>query len=158
MADNTIDRRQMLRGAGVAVGGVAITSVGLSSPALAKTKQRVTGSWMIVHHDETDPTPVTAVISFAEGGVFISHDISPAGPPFTGSWEREGGDRFRATFWSGFPGDEGPGSLGPTLRIRATGQVERATISGSFTFTVFAPTGDELESADGTFSGTRIEA
>ena len=25
-------------------------------------------------------------------------------PPFTGTWARRGGGRFRATFWSGFPG------------------------------------------------------
>jgi hypothetical protein len=158
MAENTINRRRMLRGAGVAVGGAAITSVGLGSPALATGKNGVAGSWMIVHRDDVDPTPVTAVISFADGGVFISHDISPAGPPFTGSWERRGGHRFRATFWSGFPGDEGPGSSGPTIRIRATGRVARDRISGTFTFTVFAPTGEELASADGTFTGTRIEA
>jgi hypothetical protein len=158
MAENTINRRRMLRGAGVAVGGAAITSVGLGSPALATNKNGVAGSWMIVHRDEADPTPVTAVISFADGGVFISHDISPAGPPFTGSWERRSGHRFRATFWSGFPGDEGPGSSGPTVRIRATGRVARDRISGAFTVTVFAPTGEEVESADGTFTGTRIEA
>jgi hypothetical protein len=103
MAENTIGRRRMLRGAGVAVGGAAIISVGLGSPALATSKNGVAGSWMIVHRDEADPTPVTAVISFADGGVFISHDISPAGPPFTGSWKRQGGHRFSATFWSGFP-------------------------------------------------------
>ena len=80
---------------------------------------------MIIHQDEADPTEVRAVISFAEGGVFISHDISPAGPPFTGSWERQGGDRYRATFWSGFPGEEGPGSLGPTVRIVLTARVAR---------------------------------
>ena len=157
MAGNAIDRRRMLRGAGMAVGGAAITSVGLGSPALATSKNGVAGSWMIVHRDEVDSTPVTAVISFADGGVFISHDISPAGPPFTGTWERRGGHRFRATFWSGFAG-EGPGSIGPTIRIRATGRVARDNISGTFTFTVFAPTGEELESADGTFTGTRIEA
>jgi hypothetical protein len=147
----------MLRGAGVAAGGVAIASVGLGSPALAKSNNGVAGSWMIVHQDEADPTPVRAVISFADGGVFVSHDISPAGPPFTSSREREGGHRFRATFLSGFAGD-GPGSSGPTIRIRATGRVEHDSISGTFTFTVFAPTGEELESADGTFTGTRIEA
>jgi hypothetical protein len=157
MGDKTIDRRRMLRGAGVAAGGVAIASVGLGSPALANGKGRVTGSWMITHQDELDPTPVRAVISFAAGGVFISHDISPAGPPFTGSWERQDGGRLRATFWSGFPG-EGPGSLGPTVRISASARVTRGTISGSFTVTAFAPTGEELESFDGTFSGTRIEA
>jgi hypothetical protein len=167
MAGNTINRRRMLRGAGMAVGGAAITSVGLGSPALATSKASkaskaskngVAGSWMIVHQDELDPTPVRAVLSFADGGVFISHDISPAGPPFTGSWERRGDHRFRATFWSGFPGDQGPGSAGPTARITATGRVARDTMSGTFTFTLFAPTGEELESADGTFTGTRIEA
>jgi hypothetical protein len=154
MAD-TIGRRRMLRGAGAAAGGVAIASVGLGTPALANGNH-VVGSWMIVHQDEADPTPVTAVISFAEGGVFISHDISPAGPPFTGSWARRG-SRFRATFWSGFPGD-GPGSPGATVRIVATGRVAHDTISGEFTFTAFGPDGEELDSADGTFTGTRIEA
>jgi hypothetical protein len=156
---HTIGRRRMLRGAGAAAGGVVVSTVGLASAAQADSgHRRVAGRWMIVHQDEADPTEVRAVISFALGGVFISHDISPAGPPFRGSWERRGNDRFRATFWSGFPGDEGPGSAGPTIRIRARGRVDGDEISGTFTFTVFDPAGEVLESASGTFSGERISA
>jgi hypothetical protein len=157
--EQSIGRRRMLRGAGAAAGGVAVSTVALASPALADGgHSRVAGSWMIVHQDDADPAEVKAVISFALGGVFISHDISPAGPPFTGTWERRGHDRFRATFWSGFPGDEGPGSAGPTIRIRARGQVDGDEISGTFTFTVFDPGGEVVDSASGTFSGERIDA
>jgi hypothetical protein len=162
MADTevqTIGRRRMLRGAGAAAGGAVVSTVALASPALADGgHSRVAGSWMIVHQDEANPTEVQAVISFALGGVFISHDISPAGPPFTGTWERRGDHRFRATFWSGFPGEEGPGSAGPTIRIRARGRVDGDEISGTFTFTVFGPDGAVLETASGTFSGERINA
>jgi len=158
MSENAVGRRQALRGAGIAAGGVAIAGLATATPAMAGNDNGLFGSWMCVRQDDGTTDKVRLVLSFAAGDVVIEHDISPAGPPFTGSWERRGDHRFRATFWSGFPGDEGPGSSGPTIRIRLTGRVARDNISGTFTFTVFAPTGEQLESADGTFTGTRIDA
>ena len=92
------------------------------------------------------------------GGVFVEHDILPAGPPFTGTWARRDGGRFRATIWSGFPGEGGPGSPGVAVRVRLVGRLEHRTISGTYTATVFDATGARLESNTGKFSGHPIDA
>ena len=87
MDERTMNRRGVLRGAGAA-GAVALAGVAGASPAMASEKRDrgVAGSWMVTHQDDPpgDPTPIKGVVSFAEGGVLINHDISPAGPPGTG--------------------------------------------------------------------------
>jgi hypothetical protein len=163
MTTSTIGRRQMLRGAGVAAGGIAIGGVGLASPAMAATsddeENGLTGSWRITRQDEGESQRITAVLSFTAGGVAIAHDISPAGPPFTGAWRELEDDRFRAVFWSGFPGEGGPGSAGPTVRVRARGKVTDDRIAGSYDVTVFAPGSDDvIESGSGRFQGFRMSA
>ena len=164
MGEQSLGRRQVLRGAGVvAAGGAAVTAVtglGLASPAMASDdggSGGLAGSWMVTRQDDGDPTEVQAVFSFAGGGVFVEHDIQPAGPPFTGTWARGSGGRFRATIWSGFPG-EGPGSPGVAVRVRLVGRLEHRTISGTYTATVFDPTGAPVESNTGRFSGHPISA
>ena len=164
MGEQSLGRRQVLRGAGVvAAGGAAVTAVtglGLASPARASDDGGggLTGSWMVTRQDDGDPTQVQAVFSFAGGGVFVEHDILPAGPPFTGTWARRDGGRFRATFWSGFPGEGGPGSPGVTARVRLVGRVEHRAISGTYTTAVFDSTGAQIDSATGRFSGHPINA
>ena len=160
MGERTIGRRQMLRGGGVAAGGVAVAGLGLSSPAMASDDQNggLTGSWLVTRQDNGDPTKVQAVFSFAAGGVFVEHDIGPAGPPFTGTWARRGDRGFRATIWSGFPGEGGPGSAGVTVRVRPVGRVDHGTLSGTYTVAVFDASGAQIDSATGTFSGHRIAA
>jgi hypothetical protein len=164
MGEQSLGRRQVLRGAGVvAAGGAAVTAVsglGLASPAIASDDGGggLTGSWMVTRQDDGDPTRVRAVFSFAGGGVFVEHDILPAGPPFTGTWARRDGGRFRATIWSGFPGEGGPGSPGVAVRVRLVGRLEHRTISGTYTATVFDSTGTPLESNTGKFSGQPISA
>lgn len=160
MGERTLGRRQVLGGAGVvAAGGAAVAGLGLASPAMASDDGGgLTGSWMITRQDDGDPNKVQAVLSFAGGGVIVEHDISPAGPPFTGTWARRAGGRFRATFWSGFPGEGGPGSPGVTVRVRVVGRVEHRTISATYAVAVFDPIGAQIDSATGTFSGTPINA
>jgi hypothetical protein len=162
MGEQSLGRRQVLRGAGVvAAGGAAVTAVtglGLATPALASDggDGGLTGSWMVIRQDDGDPTRVQAVFSFAGGGVFVEHDILPAGPPFTGTWARRNGG-FRATIWSGFPGD-GPGSPGVAVRVRLVGRVEHRTISGTYTVTTVDSTGAPIDSNTGRFSGHPISA
>ena len=117
---------------------------------------RLLGSWL-VDVDNDDGSSLVSVGSFAAGGVAVVHDISPAGPPLTGSWDARG-KHWRATVWGGFPGDEGPGSAGPTLQLRLRGRVGHDRIRGTFEFTVFDPGGAEADSGSGSFSGRRIEA
>jgi hypothetical protein len=160
MTERTMRRRHVMLGAGAVAGGVTAGGLAAGTTAQAGDTRRdeVTGSWLITHQDTDDPATVTGVASFAAGGVLINHDISPAGPPGTGTWAAQGGNRFRGTFWTGFPGDSGPGSAGPTLRVRVEGRVQRDSISGTYAFTVFDPSGQEADSGTGTFSGRRINA
>lgn len=161
MSDNAVGRRQVLRGAGVAAGAAAIAGIALASPAMANDDDRgrgLAGSWLATRQDDDAPDEVLVVLSFGGGDVFISHDIRPAGPPFTGTWIQRGRNRFRATFWTGFPGEEGPGSPGDTVVVHAEGRVENGTLSGTYTATVFDPTGAEGPSFPGSFSGQRIDA
>jgi hypothetical protein len=163
MPDELIQRRQLLRGAGIAAGGAAVAGLGaVAAPAAAdddhdRGRARLTGSWLVdVANDDGSST--VSVGSFAEGGVCVIHDIQPAGPPFTGSWKMRDKRRWRATVLGGFAGEDGPGSAGPTIELRLRGEVGRREISGSFTFTVTAPDGTDVAAGSGTFSGRRIEA
>ncbi|GAA1619287.1 hypothetical protein GCM10009789_86310 [Kribbella sancticallisti] len=159
MSENAMGRRQAMRGAGIAAGGVAIAGLA-SGPALANDDGGgLLGSWLCVRQDNGSPDKIRLVLSFAGGGVFVSHDISPAGPPFTGTWSRHG-KWFRATFWSGLPGDQGPGSLGPTVRVRLVGTVVKGKLSGTYRVTVFAPGSDTtiIDTATGKVTGRRIAA
>jgi hypothetical protein len=160
MSDRTMDRRQMLRNAGVAAGGVAVTSLAFASPAQASDDKQggtLTGSWLITRQDTGDPTKVKGVLSFASGGVLVEHDINPAGPPFTGTWAAREDHGFRGTIWSGFPGD-GPGAPGISVRVRLVGSVKHGTLSATYTVAVFDPTGAKVDSATGSLSGQRITA
>jgi hypothetical protein len=159
MAESVVNRRQALRGAGVAAGG-AVGAFALAPAASAQDRgeQGPSGSWLVVRQDDGSPVLTTLVLSFSGGGVFISHDINPAGPPFTGTWKADG-RRFRATFWTGQAGN-GPNQPGPTIRVRLRGQVEGRSLTGTYTFTVFDPaTGAPIQSGAGkVLSGHPIDA
>ena len=112
MSERVMGRRQVLLGAGVAAGGVALTGLSASPAAADEDKGHgLSGSWLVTRQDDPpgDPTVVKAVFSFADGDVLVEHDINPAGPPFTGTWASRRHDEFTATIWSGFAG--GPGGV-----------------------------------------------
>jgi hypothetical protein len=116
--------------------------------------QSLSGSWRVnVHND--DGSESVSILSFAAGQVCIVHDISPAGPPFTGSWRTGRHDSFRATVLTGFPG-EGPDAPGPVIELKLFGAERHGQLSGSFTFRVTDPAGNELDTGSGTFDGERI--
>jgi hypothetical protein len=166
MGEQKLGRRQVLGGA--AAGGVAITTLGLATPAGAVEAEDdrhpdapiglrgLAGSWLVTRRDEGSDNDVQSVLSFAGVGVIIVHDISPAGPPFTGTFARLGGFAWKATVWTGFGGGPG-GEVGPTIRVELEGHRDGDALSGRYAGTVFAPGGGpEVESFTGDFSGERI--
>ena len=160
MDEHVMNRRRVLVGAGAA-GAVAIGSVASASSASAGENgggSSLDGSWIVSRKDDPpgDQTTVSTVLSFAGGSVMISHDIAPAGPPFTGTWARRSGGGFKATFWTGQAG--GPDMPGVTVRVRARGSVHHGRISGTYHFAVFDPSGSTVASGTGSFSGHRIDA
>jgi hypothetical protein len=165
MSQTSLDRRSLLRTAGVgalAVGATAATataaSASTSSTSTSSTSTHhadgLLGAWLIEHSDNTDPTPVRAVTTFAGGGVFQSLDIDPPMPAGLGAWERSGDNRFKVLFWIGQPGSDSQPSA--QIRIRVNGQWNDDHISGSFTGTFFSG-GKALGTFHGTFHGHRIE-
>jgi hypothetical protein len=159
MTESSVGRRNVLRSAGMAAGGVALGGVALGSPAVAGERHHdrdVSGSWRVnVHNDDGEES--VSVLSFAAGDVCIVHDISPAGPPFTGTWREGRHDSFRATVLTGTPGD-GPGSAGTIIELKLRGAVRHHRVRGSFTFRVTDATDKVLATGSGTFDGRRIEA
>ena len=159
MTEDSVGRRHLLRGAGVAAGGVALSGVALASPASAGQfhgDQEVSGSWRVnVHNNNGDES--VSILSFADGDVCIVHDISPAGPPFTGTWRPGRDGSFRATVLTGTQG-EGPNSPGVVIELKLRGRARHDEIRGSFTFTVTDASGNEVDSGSGTFDGTPVEA
>lgn len=161
MSEDSVGRRSIIRTAGLTVGGAAIGGMAIAAPASAATQGKrrdgdVSGSWRADVHNN-DGTDLVSVLSFAAGNVCIVHDISPAGPPFTGTWRSGRHDSFRATVLTGFPG-EGPGTPGPVVTLILQGSVRHDRISGTFTFTVRSPEGQQIDSGSGTFNGRPIEA
>ena len=159
MNDDTLGRRSVLRNAGIAAGGAVLGGVALASPASATEghdHNNVAGSWRVdVHNDNGDETD--SIVSFAGGGVCVVHDISPAGPPFTGSWRPGRYGSFKATVLTGTAGG-GPGSPGVVIELKLRGAVRHGRVTGSFTFVVTDPDGYELHTGSGTFEGVRVEA
>ena len=158
MDEHVLNRRRVLVGAGAA-GAVAIGGVA-GAPSASAGGSAPSGSWVIWRKDDPpgDPTKVTTVVSFAAGRVLVVHDISPAGPPGTGTWASRGDGGFRGTFWTGQPGQGGPGTPGATIRVRVRGTARRYKISGTYRFSVFDPSGAVIASGTGSFSGHPIEA
>ena len=164
MTEHVIDRRNVLRGAGIAAGGAAIGAVGFADPASASQRGHehhgsLSGSWLVVRKDDGTTDKISTVLSFAAGGVFIAHDINPAGPPFTGTWERSEHHSFEATFWTGTAGG-GPNQPGQTIRVHLRGRVRHDNLTAWYRFTVFdGATGDVVASGTGrVLSGRRIDA
>ncbi len=93
MADRVVDRRMLLRGAGVA-GATAIGGTALATSAHADSDNDVSGAWVIATGTTRRPSrPGHTVIAFAEGGVFIAQDIAPCRP----RWRRRLESRAVAT-------------------------------------------------------------
>jgi hypothetical protein len=157
MSEDTVGRRSILRSAGVAAGGAALGGVAVASPASAaehRGDRDLSGSWLVdVHNDDGEES--VSVLSFAGGDVCIVHDISPAGPPFTGTWRSGRRGWFRATVLTGFPGEDG--APGPVVTLKLEGAARHDRIRGSFTFRVTAA-GEELATGSGTFDGRRVKA
>jgi hypothetical protein len=163
MHEDRLGRRQVLRRAGLITGGVAATSVGLASPALASGGQdddRLEGSYMITRTDDGGPGATTSVFSLAGGGVLVNQDIDPPDTHSTGSWAAATGrGRFTSTHWTGFPADESTGTPALTARVRTRGRVQRGAISGTYDVSFFlVPTGEEVFVVTGTYAGPRIVA
>ncbi len=164
MTSDSINRRRLLQGAGVA-GATALSTTVLAGSANAKGRKGddhghddVEGAWVVNHRDDHDPQDKgVAAVGFAEGGVATIQEINPVSPSAVGAW-REHHGHFHATLWSGIRG-EGPTDPGFTFKLVLKGEADDDRVEGTYMFTAYdAGTGAEAFSGTGTFDGERIEA
>ena len=164
VTSESINRRRLLQGAGVA-GATVLSSTVLAGSANAKGRKKdddhdgddVEGAWVVNHRDNADPDDKgVGVLGFAEGGVVTLQEINPVSPSSVGAWRARHG-RFRATLWSGIRG-EGPDD-GLTFKLELKGKADDHEIEGTYVFTAFeAGNGNEAFGGTGTFDGERVKA
>jgi hypothetical protein len=158
MEEKLFERRKVLAGAGLA-GATVLGGLAVSAPAQATgSGERLIGSWMITHTDESPSNEVGhSVVAFIPGGVLVAQEINPPGAGEVGAWRSLDGGRFTAVFWAGQPGE--PGQPDVVLRIKAWGQVEGDHISGRYRGTIYdASNMSVLQTVPGHFMGHRVEA
>ena len=152
MGELTINRRQAVRAAaGVAAGGLLVTSAGVGAASANSSSNDLVGSWLVTHTDENGEEG-TSVASFIDGGVFITNGIRPASGVGTGSWEERRDDRFKGTFWTGNVADD------TSTKVEVWGKLEDDKISGRFEVTAYDSDGEETDTVKGTFEGEPLEA
>jgi hypothetical protein len=155
MSSESMSRRRVLAGAGAAAvaGAALVLPASPAGAADATDSQGLTGSWLITRTD-ADGTAKT-VVSFAGGGVFLSRDHNPPGPPGYGTWFSGSDNHFVFTFLTS--GGGGPGGIF-LVKVTGRGALSNQTLSGTYHFVATDPSGAVLSSGDGTFSGPKIKA
>jgi hypothetical protein len=152
MSEITINRRQAVRAAaGVAAGGLLVTGAGVGAASANGSSNGLVGSWLVHHEDEHGEKGI-GVASLIDGGVFVTNDVRPAGGVGTGSWEEKGDDKFKATSWVGYPGDD------TSAKIEVWGKLKDDKVSGHFEVTVYDSDGNETDTVKGTFEGEPLDA
>jgi hypothetical protein len=172
LTDAMSRRRLLLAGGGAAAAGAALvlnpSVAGAQDPSAADDHEHragLLGTWLVTHTD--DPTGDSpgdvgvATISFVPGGVLISHELNPPGPPGQGAWERTGRKSFVFRFLSsgvqGPPDPSGPPAV-YVLTVDGSGTLDDGEISGTYSFRVADGDDNELDTGTGKFTGTRVSA
>lgn len=153
---NTLERRMLLRGAGV----VGVSAVGVAAvPEAASAHgdehgRRVLGAWMIRHTDDPPSSDSgLAIVSFAAGGVFATEEL-PDGTLGLGTWAVDS-DGFEVLFFEAQPAPNG--EPGVVVKIRVHGHVHGDHISGTYRLTVRSAADDSVVArGTGTFRGERL--
>jgi hypothetical protein len=150
-----IDRRRLLIGGTASALGLAAVALGPTT-AMADDSEGPVGTWDLQITDATAPAGTPSVFegatTFAPGGGLVSMD---ANSPSTGLGSWSGGEdgAFKARFMQ-FAFDP---SGNAKLVVAIKGQTSAKTISGTFTYKVYAPNGTLLfGDGHGTFAGTKF--
>lgn len=156
LSKDTINRRQLLKGA--TVGALGIGAAALSPmTALADESSGVVGTWDVLITDLTapgGPTTVEGATTFAPGGGLVTMDSAQASTGI-GSWVKNGRTVSARFMQFGF-GPPGPSKV----LVRVTGKLsEDDKLSGTFTYKVYDLRGNLLFGAGkGTFTAKRFSA
>jgi hypothetical protein len=156
--DRALERRMVLRGAGVAgasVVGVAMSPIAASADQEHGGRHGLLGAWRIVHTDDpgSGGAKGTAIVAFAAGGV-ITVEETPDGTLGLGAWKSRG-QRFRARFFESQPGSSS--EPGVVVEIMAHGRLHGDHISGTYHATVRGAADDDVVAMlTGMFTGQRL--
>jgi hypothetical protein len=154
MADQLLNRRQLLVGA--SAGAVGIGAVALSPmTALASGGSGLVGTWDVQITDHTPLVPVTfeGATTFIPGGGVVTMDSSS---PSTGvgSWAMDDASEFNARFMQFNFNPPGPAKAVVTIH----GRLAANSIRGTFTLKIYDLMGHFLGTGHGTFTGKRFAA
>ena len=158
--DKSLERRALLRGAGVAgasvVGVVAAPEVASAQGGHPEHSHGVLGAWRVTHTDDPPSTDSgDAIVAFSLGGVITVEELGD-GTSGLGAW-RSDGHRFRARFFEASPGEGS--EPGVVVEIQVRGRLHHRRISGTYAATVRSDADDSvLARFTGTFTGTRVTA
>lgn len=150
-----LDRRQVLKQAGLAAFGTGALATLGSVPASADDRNGIVGTWHAIFK-ETPPavSHLELLLAFTPGGDVVEADAS-APSPSLGTWiSSEEGVIFSIQSWSFNP----DGSLSGKARTNCKASVHQSSISGRFHFLFYDTTGKVVFEGRGTFSGNRFEA
>lgn len=169
MIDQRIDRRDILKGAGVigVAGALAVWRAPTSAYADGGDAQgdshtnSLVGTWLVDVTPSVRPSGFKALHSYTPGGIFISSatvDLASSTPTggAQGIWKRTGEREFAARIVE-LHGDSG-GNLAFTLIIQETITLsdDRQTFSATDTLTFYQPDGTVLRQISATEQATRI--
>jgi hypothetical protein len=156
--DGRVNRRQILKGAGVV--GVGALAALAPAKVFADTGEAegLLGTWNAPHHHETGPfagVTTDGNIAFAAGGALIAHDTDQQATG-SGNWVKHGEKGFKFTFHTFVFQPNLP--VGTKVKVRAQGTLNENSISGRFSFQIYDPSGHPIPPLHGTgsFGGARI--
>ena len=152
MGNGLLERRQMLKGAGV-IGAAALAALVPTSVSAAQNDEfeRLLGTWDLTVRAEGQPQH-EVVLSFAPGGVFVGASTDEPSP-LVGSWVRKDDHGFGLTFIVFLYPPEAP--KGSKIKLRAEGTAEADSMRGRFAFDVIVG-GATVASGRGIFDGGRL--
>jgi len=162
MKPQQLERRKLLRGAGVLGAGAFVAlAPGAIQAAQSDETRGIEGAWLILVTPQGAPASDSyEVLNLytAGGGVAGASAHDPAtGSSVYGAWRRTGDHQFQITF-VGFTFDKTSGAWTGRLKVqaRATLTQDGQTISGLARVSIYTPSGSLIVQSPTSFSGSRI--
>jgi hypothetical protein len=167
MSEASVSRRSLLRGAGIAgVAGLAVAApMAALAPGVAQASREregadaLVGTWRGTVTTQGQPS-FEALTTFVPGGTLVasaSIDLTPpnVSSPSYGVWARGEDSHYSVRFlFFTFDAKNNPAGTG---EVKAALTLDDDDLTGSFTLTIFDPTGAVVFTTPGTISATRVE-
>jgi len=167
MSEASVSRRSVLRGAGIAgVAGLAVAApMAVLTPGVAQASKEsegadaLVGTWRGTVTTQGQPN-FEALTTFVPGGTVLtsaSIDLTPPNisSPSYGVWAG-GEDSHYSVRFLFFTYDKNSNPAG-TGEVKGALTLDGDDLHGSFTLTIFDPTGAAVFTATGTIAATRVE-